>query len=100
MKDYIIHEDINNLKVQSLLNANQVEEAANVGENIVDLINISENDEKSFIDFEITSFNHVYTQNNVTTDFIDLLVKAFVTTNLIVCKLHKEIILHQPDTTE
>ena len=60
MKDYIIHEDINNLKVQSLLNANQVEEAAKVGENIVDLINISENDEKSFIDFEITSFNHVY----------------------------------------
>ena len=100
MKDYIIHEDINNLKVQSLSNANQVEEAANVGENIVDLINVSGNDEKSFIDFEITSFNHVYTQNNVTTDFIDLLVKAFVTTNLIVCKLHKEIILHQPDTRE
>ena len=100
MKDYIIHEDINNLKVQSLLNANQVEEAANVGENIVDLINISENDEKSFIDFEITSFNHVYTQNNVTTDFTDLLVKVFITTNLIVCKLHKEIILHQPDTRE
>ena len=39
--------------------------------NIVDLINANENDEKSLIDFESTSFSRAYTQTNVTTDFID-----------------------------
>ena len=71
-KDYITHEDINNLEAQSLSNANQVEEWVNVGENIVNLINASENDKKSLINFERTLFLHAYTQYNVTTDFIDL----------------------------
>ena len=71
-KDYITHEDINNLEAQSLSNANQVEEWVNVGENIVDLINVSENDKKSLINFERTFFLQTYTQSNVTTDFIDL----------------------------
>ena len=72
-KDYITHEDINNLEAQSLSNANQVKEPLNVGENIVDLINVSENDEKSLIDCESTSFSHGYTQTNVTNDFIDFI---------------------------
>ena len=71
-KDYITHEDINNLEAQSLSNANQVEEWVNMGENIVNLINVSENDKKSLINFERTFFLHAYTQYNVTTDFIDL----------------------------
>ena len=71
-KDYITHEDINNLEAQSLSNANQVEEWVKMGENIVNLINVSENDKKSLINFERTFFLHAYTQYNVTTDFIDL----------------------------
>ena len=59
----------------------------NVGENIVDIINANENDEKSLIDFGSISFNHTYTQTNVTTDFIDLQEKEFITTNLTVFKL-------------
>ena len=92
-KDYITHEDINNLEAQSLSNASQLEEPLNVGENIVDLINVSENDEKSLIDFESTYFSHVYTQTNATTDFIDLQEKLFINTNLTVFKLQKEITL-------
>ena len=72
----------------------------NVGESIVDLINARENDEKSLIDFESTSFSHEYTQTNVTTDFIDLQEKEFITTNLTVFKLQKEITLLQPGTGE
>ena len=99
-KYYITHKDINNSEVQSLSNANQVEEPVNVGENIVDLINASENDEKSLIDFESTSFSHAYTQTNVTTDFTDLQEEEFITTNLTVFKLQKEITLLQPGTRE
>ena len=71
-KNYITHEDKNNPETQSLSNANQVEEPVNMGENIVDLVNTNENDEKSLTDFESTSFCHAYTQTNVTTEFIDL----------------------------
>ena len=99
-KDHITHEDINNLETQSLSNANQVEEPVNVGENIVDLINANENDEKLLIDFGSTSFSHAYNQTNVTTDFIDLEEKEFITTNLTVFKLQKEITLLQPGTRE
>ena len=45
-KNYITHEDTNNPEIQSLSNANQAEEPVNVGENIVDLINANENDDK------------------------------------------------------
>ena len=48
-KDYITHEDTNNPETRWLSNANQVKELVNVGENIVDLINASENDEKSWL---------------------------------------------------
>ena len=68
--------------------------------NIVDLINANENDEKSLIDFESTSFSHAYTQTNVTTDFTDLQEEEFITTNLTVFKLQKEITLLQPGTRE
>ena len=76
-KDYITHEDINNLEAQSLSNTNQTEEPVIVGKNNVDLINVSKNDEKSLIDFENTSFSHAYTQTNVTTDFITFKRKNF-----------------------
>ena len=92
--------DTNNPEVQSLSNANQVEEPVNGGENIVDLINANENDEKSLSDFESTSFGYSYTQTNVKTDFIDLQEKEFITTNLTVFKLQKELTLLQPGTTE
>ena len=72
----------------------------NVGENIVDLINVSENHEKSLIDFESTSFSNAFTQTNVTTDFIDLQEKEFINTNLTVFKLQKEITLLQLGTRE
>ena len=87
-KDYITREDTNNPKTQSM------------GENIVDLINGNENDEKSLIDFESISFSHAYTQTNVTTDFIDLQEKEFITTNLTVFKFQKEITLLQTGTRE
>ena len=54
-KDDITHEDTNNPEAQSPSNSNQIEEPVNVGENFVDLINESENDEKSLSDFESTS---------------------------------------------
>ena len=54
-KDDITHEDTNNPDAQSPSNSNQIEEPVNVGENFVDLINESENDEKSLSDFESTS---------------------------------------------
>ena len=99
-KHYITHVDTNNPEAQSLSNANQVEEPVNGGENIVDLINATENDEKSFSDFESTFFGYSYTQTNVKTDFIDLQEKEFITTNLTVFKLQKELTLLQPGTTE
>ena len=99
-KDYITHEDANNPEAISLSNAKEEGEPMNVVENIVDLINTSENDEKSLIDFESTSFSHAYTQTNVTIDFIDLQEKEFITTNLTVFKLQKEITLLQPGTRE
>ena len=77
-KDYITQGDINNLEAQSLSNTNQAEEPVIVVGNIVDLINVCENDEKSLIDFENTSFSHAYTQTNVTTDFICLQGKEFL----------------------
>ena len=70
------------------------------GENIVDLINPSENDEKSFSDFESTSFGYSYIQTNVKTDLIDLQEKEIITTNLTVFKLQKELTLFQPGTRE
>ena len=70
------------------------------GENIVDLINPSENDEKSFSDFESTSFGYSYIQTNVKTDLIDLQEKEIITTNLTVFKLQKELSLFQPGTRE
>ena len=74
----------------------------NVGccENFVHLINVSVNDENSLIDFESTFFSYAYTQTNVTTDFIDLQEKEFITTNLTVFELQKEITLLQPGTRE
>ena len=92
-KDCITHEDTNNPEAQSLSNANQGEEPVSMGENIVDLINASNNDEKSLSDFESTSFSHACTQTNVTTDFSDLQEKEFITTNLPVFKLQNEITL-------
>ena len=53
-KDDITHEGTNNPQAQSPSNSNQIEEPVNVGENFVDLINASENDEKSLSDFEST----------------------------------------------
>ena len=72
----------------------------NVGENTVDLINVSENEEKSLINFENTSFRHAYTQINVTTDFNDLPEKEYITTNLTIFKLQKEITILQLGTRE
>lgn len=92
-KDCITHEDTNNPEAQSLSKANQGEQPVSMGENIVDLINASNNDEKSLSDFESTSFSHACTQTNVTTDFSDLQEKEFITTNLPVFKLQNEITL-------
>ena len=47
---------------------------------------------KNHLDFESTSFSHAYIQ--------DLQEKEFITTNLKVFKLQKEIILLQPGTRE
>ena len=47
---------------------------------------------KNHLDFESTSLSHAYIQ--------DLQEKEFITTNLKVFKLQKEIILLQPGTRE
>ena len=69
----------------------------NVGENIVDLINVSKNYEKPIVDFGSTAFSHA---TNATTDFIDFQENEIITTNLTVFKLQKEITLLQPGTRE